>query len=142
MNGKRLVILFCLAALAAVVFVLNKVAMTYYLYFFYWWYDIMMHFLGGVVIGGIAAWSAYRFAAPMSLRKFIFIALLSIAAVGIGWEVFEYLTGQYVGQQSIVLDTTLDLLMDTLGAIFASLLIRKILSPRMIPESPEPTQTL
>jgi uncharacterized membrane protein YjdF len=126
MHGKRLVMLFSLAALAAVIFILNDIAGTYYLYFFYWWYDIMMHFLGGLLIGGLSAWGVQRFIPGASLSRLLVIILVSIAAVGIGWEIFEYLTGQYIGQQSIVVDTTIDLIMDTLGAIIAALIVRKI----------------
>ena len=132
--------LFVLAALAAVVFILNDLAGTYYLYFFYWWYDVMMHFLGGVVIGGLAAWGVHRFMPETSLKKLIVATLISIAVVGIGWEVFEYATGQYIGQRSIVMDTTIDLIMDTLGAVLAALIIRKVLpaheTARSIKETP------
>ena len=126
MHGKRLITLLALAALAAVIFILNDVAGTYYLYFFYWWYDIMMHFLGGVLIGGLAAWGVHRFLPGASLSKLVIITLVSIAAVGIGWEIFEYATGQFIGQNGVVFDTALDLIMDTLGAVFAALIVRKV----------------
>lgn len=120
MQIKRLMLLCMLAALAAGIFMLNQLALEHYLYFFYWWYDIMMHFLGGLLIGGLAAWGALRFDGDARWGRVLIVTLVSIAAVGIGWEIFEYATGQYIGQESIVLDTAVDLVMDVVGAVAAA----------------------
>lgn len=124
-----------LAALAAVIFILNEIAATYYLYWLYWWYDVMMHFLGGVMIGGLAAWGALRFDIASRLSRLLLITLVAIIAVGTGWEIFEYLTGQYIGQHSIVFDTTVDFIMDTLGALLAALLVWKLSSSHIAASS-------
>ena len=126
MQTKRVLILIAFAALAGLVFILNEIAGAYYLYFFYWWYDIMMHFLGGVLIGGLAAWGALRRDETATLPHVMLVMLAAILAVGIGWEIFEYATGQYVGQKSIIADTTIDLIMDVLGAALAALLVYKM----------------
>ncbi len=117
MQTKRLVLLIFIAALAVALFALNRIALDNYYYWLYWWYDIMMHFLGGCIVGGLAAWAALRRDESLSLRQTLIFTLASIVVIGVGWELFEYFTGQYVGQQGIVLDTTLDLVMDTLGAL-------------------------
>jgi hypothetical protein len=117
MRTKRTAFLIALAALAAVIFVLNKVASDHFYYWIYWWYDLMMHFLGGCLIGGLAAWGVVYVRPTISPQRALSAIVIAIAAVGIGWEVFEYLTGQYVGQAAIVMDTATDLLMDLLGAL-------------------------
>lgn len=132
MHRKRLVMLLCLAALAAVVFILNQLAVEYYLYWVYWWYDIPMHFLGGALIGGLAAWGVLSWKSNLTLGATFAYTMAAIALVGIGWEAFEYLTGQYAGQPGIVFDTTLDLIMDIIGASLAALLIHRASRP---PES-------
>lgn len=140
MHGKRLVMPLGLAALSAAIFILNEIAAVNHLYWVYWWYDIMMHFLGGFLIGGLSAWGARRFDETMTFSRVVVVVLVAVALVGVGWEVFEYLTGQYAGQPGIVADTILDLVMDVLGALFAVVLFRRILPRPSTAEHPaEPT---
>lgn len=113
--------------LAGAVFILNKLAITHFLYWRFWWYDIMMHFLGGTLIGGLSVWGASYFRPSLSRRQLLYVGLIGIAAVGIGWEFFEFFTGQYVGQANIAMDTMQDLIMDTLGTIVAWLTLTRII---------------
>lgn len=116
-----------LLILAGAIFVLNEIAVERYLYWYFWWYDIMMHFLGGVVIGGIAVWMQLRFFPLASPRAIVLTVLASIVLVGTGWEIFEYfIDPTYAQQADIVFDTALDLIMDTLGALVAALTITTI----------------
>lgn len=116
-----------LLILAGAIFILNEVAVERYLYWYFWWYDIMMHFLGGVVIGGIAVWMQLRLLPAASSRTTMITVLASIALVGIGWEIFEYVIDPtYAEQPGIVFDTALDLVMDTIGALIAALVITTI----------------
>lgn len=106
-----------LLIIAGAFFVLNQIALADFLYWRFWWYDVMMHFLGGVVNGGFAVWIAARFFPNMSRRQLFFVGLAAIAVIGVGWEVFEFFTGQYIDQANVAADTAQDLLMDTLGMI-------------------------
>ena len=127
MQTKRVLILFGLAALAAVVFVLNYIAGLYYLFWVFWWYDVMMHFITGAAVGGFAAWGLLRFQPNIPPRTLFWMVFAAIMVVGIGWEIFEYMNGMYVGETRIVFDTVCDLILDTLGALFATTLIRHAL---------------
>jgi hypothetical protein len=126
MQTRRTLMILALAALAAVVFVLNYVAGLYYFYWLYWWYDIMMHFLGGALIGGLAVWGAVYHSPSLTWRQLLGIALCTIALIGGGWEFFEYLTGQYVGQVGVAFDTTIDLIMDLIGTLIAAAVVCRL----------------
>ena len=115
-----------LLILAGVVFVLHTRGMEQHLYWYFWWYDIMMHFLCGFCVGGVFAWITFRAKPDVSRRNLIIVILVAIAIIGVGWEIFEYLTDQYVGQANIVVDTIKDLINDTLGALTAAWLITTI----------------
>lgn len=94
--------------LSAALALLNFWALDQYLYWKNVWFDIPMHFLGGLTIGVFAAALVYRF------RPWFFVLLSTVAFVG--WEVFEYLFG-IPKEANYVFDTSLDLLMDALGAL-------------------------
>ena len=79
----------------------------------------MMHFLGGFLVAGIALWVFVRFshATIRDARRALWVAIATSITIGIGWEYFEYLSGALLQEQgSIVGDTALDLVMDTIGA--------------------------
>ena len=100
-------------------------------YQIYWWWDLMLHTLSGVILGLIAFLIVfmlnYEKKVNLSLRP-IFLAVFSLSfAVSIGaiWEIFEYLMDYYVGtnmQKDGLNDTMADLIVDTLGALFVSVL--------------------
>lgn len=119
MQIRMTALLVSLLVLAAVLFILNEYAQVHFLYWRLWWYDIMMHFLGGVVVGGLAAALLVRLMPSLSWRAMLGGVVVSILAVGIGWEIFEYAAGMFAGVDNIVGDTLLDLVMDTLGALSA-----------------------
>ncbi len=73
------------------------------------WFDVPMHFLGGVTI------AVFLVALLMHFRPRLF--LLGVFGVSVSWEVFEYLAG-FPREANYVFDTSLDLLMDALGALF------------------------
>ena len=111
-------------------FVLILVAILHYVatvFFFYWTvyeFDSLMHFLGGVWVSLTTLW-LYFFSdifSPSRRRgvNFLIVSLLSIVVIGLFWEVFELLFGiTTTSSPEYVYDTTLDLIMDTLGAICA-----------------------
>lgn len=88
------------------------------LYFVIWWWDIPTHFLGGVWGGLFAAWFLEHWTKRITVAECAFIAL----GIGIGWEIFEYV---FQLEKSIFmsywLDTSKDLLLDTLGGALAGL---------------------
>lgn len=137
MQKRMTATLIGLLVLAGVVFVLNNIAQTYYLYWVYWWYDIMMHFLGGVLIGAIGVWGAFRIHPAMPQVHVLLVTLATIGVVGIGWEVFEYMNGFYIGEKAIVFDTILDLIMDTLGALIAFVILTPFLRGTQRTTSPQ-----
>lgn len=107
---------------------LHLVALELYLYWVYSWFDIMMHFLGGLFIGLSTLWfflqSGYV-RMRQSLRNVILIAGSSIILVGVGWEIFEVLAGIPI-EENFALDTTIDLIMDAIGAFVAGYVFTKL----------------
>lgn len=100
----------------------------YYLKF--WWWDIMLHTLSGVILGFIGFLLIYILNKDKNINVIlspIFVAMFSFAfavAVGVFWEIFEFAADSFLGlnmQKSGLVDTMWDLIVDCLGALFASL---------------------
>lgn len=90
-------------------------------YWRFWWWDILLHMLGGVWVGLASGWLFFLFGMQPSIRSCALAAL----TIGIGWEVFEYVT--HTGGSvfmSYPVDTAKDLLDDVLGGIGAGLLFK------------------
>jgi len=87
-------------------------------YFFYrfWWYDIPMHILAGAAVG--------TFFVGFVPRRMRIGFLLFVAAIAIGWEVFEYFSGISYPEPNYILDTSHDLLDDAVGATVAYITAR------------------
>ena len=105
---------------------LHKAAITHYFYWIYWWFDILMHFLGGLLIGLGALWLWYfsRWCGVHTIKKgkLFWIGIGSAIIVGVGWEVFELWAGIAI-TEDLYADTALDLVMDTLGGGVGALLV-------------------
>ncbi len=96
-------------------------------YFKFWWWDIALHTGAGLAfgfIGFLLLYSFYRagkFGAPA-----IVIAVLAFCvsmAIGALWEIFEFSMDQLFGmnmQKSGLVDTMWDLIVNTIGALIAS----------------------
>lgn len=106
----RLQLLIGILLLASTLLLLQHIALAEFLYWRWWWFDILMHFLGGVLIGGLALVTSMTFGIN---RAFTFVVLFF--AIGVGWEIFERTFGLYRAYGYFG-DTLLDLLMDALGA--------------------------
>lgn len=102
--------LFAALVLCAALAALHLWALDAYLYWQYPWFDVLIHFLGGLAIGAFVVGLLVHF------RPRLYIAIL--AATYIGWELFEVVAG-VPREANFIFDTTLDLLMDTLGGIAA-----------------------
>jgi hypothetical protein len=124
-SRKRLVFV----ALGAMVLlaVLHFSALTFFLYWRFPWFDLITHFLGGAVIGLGALWlvQVYEIHTGLPLSNHVRLAVVVICALGIGgaWEVFE-LTFKLFDPDNYAFDTSIDLVMDTLGAVMAWKLTR------------------
>lgn len=96
---------------------------------FHWW-DTMLHTLAGIVTGFIGFLILYVFYKSRRLRTgrlFIFLFAFSFSMMlGAVWEIFEFSVDQFafggVGtmQPGGNYDTMIDLVVDALGALFAS----------------------
>lgn len=95
--------------LSVILVALDRLALEYFIYWRYPWSDTFMHFLGAAAIGTFAVGVIYTF------RPIAYLAL--VAAIAIGWEVFEYLIRATTYGKGFTLDTSSDLLFDTLGAL-------------------------
>lgn len=99
-----------LAALLAslLLAVLHFFALSEYLYWRLEWFDVFMHYLGGVAIATLLVALIKKF------RPLAFV--LVFALLMIAWEVFEYVFG-IPKEANYKFDTSLDVLMDALGAL-------------------------
>lgn len=112
-----------LTAILYVIAVLNFTANYFHLYFILWWFDILMHFLGGFWLGGMALWLYFwnnrvnvKFSALSQSRK-IFFYFAAVMAVSLVWELFEFSLDTFiVSRANDIMDTLTDLFMDFLGA--------------------------
>lgn len=111
-----------LLVLAIVVAFLHYLALTFYLYWTVEWFDIVMHFLGGATIAILAMFlfytSGYVDFPKEHLGSIFAMTLGSVLLAGLVWELWEL----FVGFSDVLedqADTLLDLLMDTIGGIFA-----------------------
>jgi len=107
----RMKMLITVLILALMISILQDIALAEFLYWKWWWFDIFMHFLGGMMIGGIGFIISDRLGV-----SFAATLLVTLIGIGIGWEVFEWMFGLYDGAWDGV-DTSIDLIMDTLGAL-------------------------
>lgn len=112
---------FLQAAVLALVGAVHVVAIQYYLYWHYIWLDIPVHFLGGVWAALVALW----FIAAFGLPQRVLLVMAAVLAISIGWEVFEVMAGVPM-EANFALDTSIDLTMDTLGAVLGFFLGRRL----------------
>lgn len=93
----------------------QHVALAEFLYWRYPWFDTFMHFLGGLTIGTLVI-GVFK-----DLRPRLF--LLALIAVAVGWEIFELMI-HAERETNFAFDTSLDILMDSLGALLAYVVAR------------------
>jgi len=114
--------------LATVVALLHVAALELYLYWTVDWFDIVMHFLGGALIGLLAIFAFYisgYINFPKDHKGSVFaITLSAVLVVGLGWELWEL----FLGWTDVLADrgdTILDLIMDTIGGVVAFLYAKR-----------------
>ncbi len=91
------------------------------LYFEFFWFSALMHFLGGAILGILWMWFIGRAGWKHSLG----LLILFVGSIGIGWEIFEFVFDIAYAGKYYVIDTTVDLIMDVLGAVMIYLLFKK-----------------
>jgi hypothetical protein len=110
--------------LFSIIVVLDVLAEVFYFHWAYWWYDVMLHFLGGFLIGMVVllVWSVCCSLEEGHKLKVVGTGFLVALLIGVLWEVFELYTGQTFLSDGIVYmrDTSSDLLMDVCGGFFGT----------------------
>lgn len=104
------------------------IALSFSWYWRIWWFDMPMHFAGGLWIGLSVLWIVFlseRFihTLPQNTLNTFFIGILSVCAVAIAWEIFEYIV--YIlfphGSPYDIFDTMSDIFLGLMGGVIASL---------------------
>lgn len=107
---------------AIVIAVVHYLALNFYLYWTIGWLDILVHFLGGFLIGLFVIFFAVSYSKLENLGKYkiiIFSLVIGITlAVGLLWELWEVFVG-FTDTLTDLGDTILDLIMDTAGSVVA-----------------------
>lgn len=106
---------------------LHLIASAFYYYWTIIWFDNLMHFLGGFSIGLLSLWIYFSIFknSDLTRKQTIIKSLIFVIAIGIGWEIFEYINGITQSEESYSLDTTQDLIADIIGAILAGDLVSR-----------------
>lgn len=112
--------------LLAVVGMLNYAAVRFHLYWSVNEFDSLVHFLGGATISLFFSWlyfySGFFNPASRQLKNFLVVSLLGAMLVSVLWEIFELFLGEAsIDTAHYSFDTTLDFIMDFLGALGACL---------------------
>ena len=113
--------------LSLLVSIMHYAALKFYFYWTISWFDILMHLMGGYLIGLIAISLLLNFLNNeiKNNKKIILILVLSfVLIIGLGWELWEL----FMNFSNILedkLDTVVDIIMDTIGGYFAFLYAKK-----------------
>ncbi|HEX8591288.1 MAG TPA: hypothetical protein VF696_00855 [Candidatus Paceibacterota bacterium] len=106
----RLAWLFAALVLAILLAGVHLYALPHFWYWYFPWLDLPVHLLGGAFMATAVIGVLGRF------RPLVFLVVVTAGAVG--WEVFE-LVVNVDREMNFVFDTSMDLLMDTLGIILS-----------------------
>ena len=109
-----------LFALIAVIALLHIIAIEYSLYFYLWWFDLLVHFLAGLWVSGLSLWiyfrSGYIKKPVRNIGRALIVVATPIIVISISWEFYEIIIGVPI-EKNYVQDTSIDLIMDALGAL-------------------------
>lgn len=94
-------------------------------YFYFWWFDILMHFLGGVILGFLLFWIMTRIGYVGSDRSLFLKVTAVVLIIAVSWEVFEYMHDIY-GKGNYILDTTGDIITAIIGMYIAGKIVLKV----------------
>lgn len=117
-----------------VIFGLHLGALHFFWYWTYWWFDILMHFLGGAWLGGMAILALKRwFPEKVLQRNIVYVASIGAALlIGGLWEVFEFSLDTFITMRvNDIADTITDFGMDVAGALTTAIyIIKKTHAPK------------
>lgn len=103
---------------------IHIVSSEFYLYWKYLWLDVPMHILGGIAVAlGFSLLPFFRIRLKQCYTTRIWYVSV-VFAVGVFWELFEFFAGISIHEPGFVLDTTTDLIFDTVGALLGYGLVR------------------
>lgn len=113
-------------SLALLMALMNYIANRFDLYWRIDELDSLLHFIAGATFSLCTIWvyffSGYFAPEKRGLLNYFLISLLGVVFVSISWEIFELITGTAVNSwQDYPFDTSLDFIMDFLGAVAACL---------------------
>jgi hypothetical protein len=118
----RLTLLILSLVIASIMAVVQHIALIEYWYWQYWWLDIAMHAAGGALLTLIGFALGLRRALPL---------IVFVGGISLAWEVYEFALGISVHEQAFLSDTTLDLVMDALGALVVYGMMRQWLRSQL-----------
>lgn len=120
---SRKKILNYLAFIVIFLAIVNILAIDFGWYYIYSWFDMFTHFLGGVGALFLIVYVFYR--KFFRISYLFFTLILCTIAIGVLWELYEFLiTNVWAGSPFNLKDTTSDLVFDTLGGVFGFLMIK------------------
>ncbi len=111
-------------------------------YTIFWWWDLMLHTLSGVILGFIGFLLIYLLNKDVKVNVMLspfFVVLFSATfavTMGVLWEVYEFSMDSIFAlnmQKSGLVDTMWDLIVDTIGAVFSSIIGYLYLKNQQIP---------
>lgn len=102
-------------------------------YYRYWWWDAVLHTGSGFLLGVIGFVALFvlnrtdRIPREMTAGFICFFAVTFAVFLGVVWEVFEFVVDRFTAanmqsQETGVVDTMQDLIVDTLGAVVVALM--------------------
>lgn len=102
-------------------------------YYRFWWWDGLLHFISGLIIALLAFTLVWILNSEKKVRMKLspgFIALFAFCfalTIGVVWEIFEFgidffTNNTYMMQETGIVDTMWDLILDSIGAFLVSLL--------------------
>jgi len=115
-------ILYSAFALVILVYILHVVALKFYFYWQLPWFDSPMHFLGGIFTGLIVLYvymltKGQENILEIKENTLMNLILITIAIVGIVWEVWEYSFGLSFTRGNDFFGTIEDLYVGVIGAL-------------------------
>ena len=114
--------------LGFLVAILHGYALSNFLYWHFPWFDIVMHFLGGLLVSLFGLWAFMKYHTgydEMPKALLLFDIILFTFIVGLFWETLELLFGLIVNDPWVyVVDTIADFLMNTIGAMVGYFLVQ------------------
>jgi|SRR3989344_6974198 len=108
------------SVLLFLIFVLYFLELKFYLSWTVWWYDILLHFLGGGVVGmaTLLIFEKLFDTEAVSVFKAVLMGVIGAFVVGMLWEILELRLDlvSFSDGAIYITDTTSDLVLDMTGA--------------------------